>query len=561
VPITILVSDFLQPYIVAQILQIISDGSYDKGNLLTSFGPLVLAYSAATIASGVVGWRLNNYLVWNLELNVTRDIARRVFSHLVNLDTTFHDNTFAGSLVSQTNKLLGSYIRFQDATIFNLYTLVISVVAAIVILTPFVPLYSVAILLLSLIYIIGAALLSKKVRIANTEEAKAQNEQTGYLADSISNIVGVKSFSNVKYEEERFDLAVNKVRNAGLNSMRRTTVRELFASTITSGIGIASVLLAIFGSSVAGLDLAILFLVVSYTAAIGHRLWDFQNVLRQYNRALGDASSMVETLGIEPSIKDPKQPEESRITRGSIMFKDVTFAHESGENPLFNKFNLRIKQGEKIGLVGHSGSGKTSLTKLLLRFSDIQDGSIAIDGQDITSITQSELRSHIAYVPQEPLLFHRTLAENIAYSEPNATQKEMEGVAKLANAHEFIEKLSGGYETLVGERGVKLSGGQRQRVAIARAMLKNSPILLLDEATSALDSESESLIQEALWRLMQNRTAIVIAHRLSTIQKMDRIIVLDEGKIVEQGTHKELLHINGTYARLWSHQSGGFMED
>ncbi|HET6924283.1 MAG TPA: ATP-binding cassette domain-containing protein, partial [Candidatus Saccharimonadales bacterium] len=199
--------------------------------------------------------------------------------------------------------------------------------------------------------------------------------------------------------------------------------------------------------------------------------------------------------------------------------------------------------------------------RLLLRFSDIQSGTIRIDGQDISKITQDDLRRSIAYVPQEPLLFHRSISENIRYGNPEADQQTIEAVARMAHAHEFIATLPQGYETLVGERGVKLSGGQRQRIAIARAMLKNAPILLLDEATSALDSESEVLIQEALWKLMEGRTAVVIAHRLSTIQKMDRIIVLDGGKIIEEGSHKDLLQLHGTYAKLWAHQSGGFMDE
>jgi ATP-binding cassette subfamily B protein len=211
--------------------------------------------------------------------------------------------------------------------------------------------------------------------------------------------------------------------------------------------------------------------------------------------------------------------------------------------------------------VGPSGGGKTTLSSLLLRFMDVNEGEICIDGQNITHITQADLRQNIAYVPQEPMLFHRTIRDNIRYGEIEAGSQAVEAVAKMAHAHEFISNLSHGYDTLVGERGIKLSGGQRQRVAIARAMLKNAPILILDEATSALDSESEVLIQDALWKLMEGRTAIVIAHRLSTIQKMDRIVVLDNGKIVEQGTHHELLAHKGLYAKLWAHQSGGFIEE
>jgi ATP-binding cassette subfamily B protein len=288
----------------------------------------------------------------------------------------------------------------------------------------------------------------------------------------------------------------------------------------------------------------------------------FSRLIRNVNRSLGDSAEMTEIMRIQPEIKDPAEPEEVRIGRGEVSFDEVVFAYpENTTDPLFEALSLKIKPGEKVGLVGPSGGGKTTITKLLLRFMDIESGEIAIDGQNIAAIKQSDLRSRIAYVSQEPILFHRTLAENIGYGNLQADQATIEAAAKMANAHEFITQLPHGYETLVGERGVKLSGGQRQRVAIARAMLKNAPILLLDEATSALDSESEVLIQDALWKLMEGRTAIVIAHRLSTIQKMDRIIVLDEGKIIEQGSHQELLRNDSTYARLWTHQSGGFLED
>jgi ATP-binding cassette subfamily B protein len=249
------------------------------------------------------------------------------------------------------------------------------------------------------------------------------------------------------------------------------------------------------------------------------------------------------------------------VNNSEITLRNVDFMHDKEESKLFSKFSLTIPGQQKTGMVGVSGSGKTTLTKLLLRFMDVSDGSIEIDNQDIKEVTQKSLHENIAYVPQEPLLFHRSLRENIAYGKPGASQKEIEKAAKLAHANEFIEKLPDRYETLVGERGVKLSGGQRQRVAIARAILKDAPILVLDEATSALDSESEKLIQDALAKLMKNRTSIVIAHRLSTIQKMDRIVVLVKGKIAEQGSHKELLAKKGIYAKLWAHQSGGFIEE
>lgn len=270
---------------------------------------------------------------------------------------------------------------------------------------------------------------------------------------------------------------------------------------------------------------------------------------------------MVEILQIAPEVKDPPEPEIPRIDKGLVSFQDVAFTHHGADDAIFEKFSIDIRPGEKIGLVGHSGSGKTTLTRLLLRFSDIDNGKILIDGQNIAHLSQDDLRRFVAYVPQEPLLFHRTIRENISYGNPKASLEEIMTFAKKAHAHEFIKSLPKQYETLVGERGVKLSGGQRQRVAIARAMLKKAPVLLLDEATSALDSESEQLIQDALWKLMEGRTAIVIAHRLSTIQKMDRIVVLKHGKIVEQGSHRELINKGGVYASLWSHQSGGFIDE
>ena len=245
---------------------------------------------------------------------------------------------------------------------------------------------------------------------------------------------------------------------------------------------------------------------------------------------------------------------------GNIDFKNVAFIYDSGQK-VFNNFNLIVKSGDKIGLVGHSGAGKSTITKLLLRFVDVSSGGIEIDGQDIRDATFVSLRSNIAYVPQDPSMFHRSIADNIRYGRLDATDAEVHDAAKKAHALEFIEKLPQGFETLVGERGIKLSGGQRQRIAIARAILKDAPILVLDEATSALDSESERLIQDALTKLMKGRTSIVIAHRLSTIAKLDRIIVLDNGSIAEDGTHTELLKQKGIYAKLWSHQSGGFIED
>jgi ATP-binding cassette subfamily B protein len=336
----------------------------------------------------------------------------------------------------------------------------------------------------------------------------------------------------------------------------------VYFTSMTGMINAGALVIAVISVVSFNANIAAVFLIFNYTANIVTQLFQFSNqALRNYNRAIGDASDMVAILNTPAEVTDPKQPLKVAMNRGKISFRDVSFAHKDAHDAIFQNLNLRIKPGEKVGLVGHSGSGKSTLVRLLLRFSDIDSGSIEIDGQNIAKVTQNDLRRAIAYVPQEPLLFHRTIAENIGYSNPSAPPEQIAAVAKKANATEFIETLPKKYETLVGERGIKLSGGQRQRIAIARAMLKNAPILVLDEATSALDSASEVLIQDALWKLMEGRTAIIIAHRLSTIQKMDRIIVLDDGKVAEEGTHKELIGKNGVYANLWQHQSGGFLEE
>lgn len=392
--------------------------------------------------------------------------------------------------------------------------------------------------------------------------AASESKQTGYLADSITNIMAIKSFSGAQFENRSFKKYTDRTRDNLLSIMRANHRQMLSFSLMNRFILVCALILAILGVAVFDANIATVFLIFSFTGNLINQLWVFcNNSLRTYSRAFGDAQDMVKILSIEPEIKDPAAPEKLRINHGSIKFNDVTFTHQGMEQNLFENFNLKIKAGEKVGLVGHSGSGKTTFTRLLLRFSDIDDGEILIDGQNIAHITQDDLHREIAYVPQEPIMFHRTLRDNIRYGDFNADDAQVEIAAKNSHAAEFISELPDGYNTLVGERGVKLSGGQRQRIAIARAMIKNAPILLLDEATSALDSESEVLIQDALWKLMEGRTAIVIAHRLSTIQKMDRIIVLDNGKIIEEGSHKELIRKNGKYAELWNHQSGGFLEE
>jgi ATP-binding cassette subfamily B protein len=319
---------------------------------------------------------------------------------------------------------------------------------------------------------------------------------------------------------------------------------------------------AIYFTAQLGLQAGAIVVVFTYYTLVTRIFWEINRVYRNIESSVSEAAEFTQLFVDEPLVQDGAAARKLKVNRAAISFEQVDFKYaeqKDSVNTFLHDFNLEIPSGQKVGLIGPSGGGKTTITKLLLRFVDTDKGQIKIDGQDIKKITQHSLRRAIAYVPQEPLLFHRSLAENIAYGNEEATQDDVVKAAKLSRADEFISQLPQGYQTLVGERGIKLSGGQKQRVAIARAMIKNAPILVLDEATSSLDSESEKYIQEGLWELMKDKTALVIAHRLSTIKHLDRIIVLDNGKIVQDGTHEQLLKKPGIYATLWNHQSGGFL--
>jgi len=561
-PVTTFIYEFLPPLIMANIINRLSTGDFEKHDLWGSFGNDILLYGGLSALGAIVAWRVLVVLIWRLEANVVRDMAQRLYSHLLLQSSDFHANHFGGSMVSQSAKLTGSYIRFADTTVFNVIPFLCSIVFTVVILAPKAPLFVVLLVACAIAYMISAVFVTKRVRKLNAQEATLHSKQTGIFADGITNVMAIKSFGAGASERQHFADATEVTRSKTHELLRAVTRQDMFFTSITTGVKIIALVMAAAGIVLFDADLATAFLILTYTARVSQGLWEFSgSVLRSYNRAIGDAKDMVEILHIDPEVQDPEQPELLRIRDGGIDFTDVTFTHSGSDDALFNHLNLHIKPGEKIGLVGHSGSGKTTLTRVLLRFSDINGGSITIDGQNIANISQDDLRRSIAYVPQEPLLFHRSIKENIAYGMPGATDEQIFEAARKANAAEFIEKLTDGYATMVGERGVKLSGGQRQRIAIARAILKDAPILVLDEATSALDSESELLIQAALQELMQKRTAIVIAHRLSTIQKMDRIVVMSDGKILEQGSHAELTQAKGAYAKLWAHQSGGFIEE
>lgn len=560
-PPTILFHQFLPPLILSGILNNLAAKNYVPGDLWGSFGIPLILFVTFRFMSATFLWRAILFLLNSLEGHITTRIHRIVFDHLVTQSARFHANHLGGSLVAATSRLTTAYSQLAHSIVMQFIPLLLSFLFTIIILLPRAPLYVGFLIIFSTVYLMTIVRRTQKVRRASNAYALAQNEQTGRLADSLANILAVKSSAAEKYERERFRKTTEQTKKKFFEMIRITQLQELNFNYFTASITSISIILAIASVVVFNTEIATTFLIIEYTGLLTGRLWEFTiSTLRTYNRSIGEASDMVAILATPADIQNPVRPEKPHITHGNIAFNAVRYFHSDAKRPIFSDLSLSINAGERVGLVGHSGAGKTTFAKLLMRFDDVAAGSITIDGQDISHIKQEALRQKIAYVPQEPFLFHRTIKENIAYGTPNATMSEIKKAAKKAHAASFIEQLPLKYNTVVGERGVKLSGGQRQRIAIARAILKDAPILVLDEATSALDSESERKIQKAMEALMKQRTTIAIAHRLSTIQHLDRILVFQNGKVIEDGSHSELLAKNGVYARLWSHQSGGFIE-
>lgn len=551
---------FASPLVVGKVVDLVATGGVGPDRVWEVFGPYVALFVGANVA-GQVCSKLQDYTCARLEIRASYELARRSFDVLSNQSMTFHTNRFGGSLVSATQKYVGAYATLMDTFTYSLLPGVATVAMTIALLAPLVPTYVVLLAAVLAIYVVVVLKLYRKILPINAAASAAQNHLSGELSDSITNIMAVKTAGREAYEQEVFRRASEDVRQADSARMRRTVRTGAVTSTL---IVLMMALTAVFiagGNAWLGISGGTLVMMFTYTNTLAMRFNMLSAMFQQINRAIGDAHDLTVALD-EPLLvaDDPKAPK-LRVTAGRIDFEGVSFRYADADEQdrVFDDFTLEIPAGQRVGLVGRSGSGKTTLTTLLLRLEDLTRGRIVIDGQDIAHVTQTSLRRQIAYVAQEPMLFHRSIRENIAYGRPDASDAEVERAACEANAWEFIERLPDGLDTEVGERGVKLSGGQRQRVAIARAILMDAPILVLDEATSALDSESERLIQDALENLMRGRTAIVVAHRLSTVASLDRIVVLSHGAIAEDGTHEELVAAGGEYASLWSRQTGSFL--
>ena len=550
------------PLLMSMIVDRVSAEPVAPDQVFEVFGPYIIALIAINLI-GQACSKVQDYTSFKLEIAASYDLATEAFDALSNQSMTFHSNRFGGTLVSQTTKFMNAYSQMLENITFPFLPIICSIIATCVILIPRVPAYVVILMALLVVYAIVSYVMYKRILSLNEDAADAQNTLSGALSDAVTNILAVKTYGREDYERELFDRANREVVARDTKRMMASLARGIITACIALAIMSVVAVFIAGGNAWFGITPGTLVIMFTYTYTITNQFNFISRGLQRFNVAFGDASGMTSVLDEPRLVADEPNAKPLKVTAGDIDFIDLNFWYTDGnaKTKVFDNFNLHIPAGQRVGLVGRSGAGKTTLTKLVLRLSDIQEGEILIDGQNVAKGTQQSLRRQVAYVPQEALLFHRTIAENIAYARPDASMDEIREAARQANALEFIERLPQGFDTVTGERGIKLSGGQRQRVAIARAMLANAPILVLDEATSALDSESEKLVQDALEKLMQGRTSIVVAHRLSTVASLDRIVVLDQGKIVEDGPHAELIAQGGEYAQLWSRQTGAYLED
>jgi ABC-type multidrug transport system fused ATPase/permease subunit len=400
---------------------------------------------------------------------------------------------------------------------------------------------------------------SKPVTEASVRFSAAHTAAEGVAFDVIRNIATVKAQSGEELERATLTAKLHASVSADLGARRVFTITRTWMSAIINVMSWAALFIGVILALHHDVNAGTVYLILFYTAQVADQIIQSFQTVRSLSRALGRGTKLVGLINSDREVVDRPGAPALSVPRGEVAFDAIDFSYGPAQ-PLIEQLSLTVAPGEHVGVVGPSGGGKSTLTRLVLRFMDVTGGEIRIDGQSIRAVTQDSLRRQISYVPQDPQMLHRTIAENIWLGrdgEPDIEQ--IVEVSRAAHVHDFVQELPEGYETIVGERGLKLSGGQRQRVAIAQAMLKRAPILILDEATSALDSESERLVQEALWSLMADCTSLVVAHRLSTIARLDRIVVVEGGAITDTGTHQQLLEHGGTYARLWGHQSGGFI--
>lgn len=504
------------------------------------------------------GWRIATFFSSYFQSKVMTDLTNMCFEYLQGHSFGFFTDNFVGSLVKKVKWFSRSFEVISDRAFWNLLPLVVTLSIVIsVLFRRNIWLGLGVVIWLVIFFIVNSIFIRFKLRY-DIARSEAETKATGFLADTITNQGTIKLFDGFEREKKQSKVLNETLRRLRLKTWNFGNYFEATQALLMSMLEITIFYMAIQLWHRGLLTIGDFVLIQSYLIYVFNNIWDFGKVFRQIFESLADAEEMTVILETPQEVTDTKNAQPLTVTEGKIEFDRVSFNYHRTRT-ILKDFSLTIQPHERLAIVGPSGAGKTTLVKLLLRMHDVSGGGVRIDGQDIAHVTQTSQRRQISLVPQDPILFHRSLEENIRYGKPDATHEEVVAAAKSARCHEFIEKLPEGYATYVGERGVKLSSGERQRVAIARAILYNAPILILDEATSSLDSESERLIQDALDVLMKGKTVIAIAHRLSTIKKMDRIVVIENGAIREEGTHERLIAHGGMYTNLWQLQAGGFI--
>ncbi len=541
---------FMLGYILIQIKPVYIKQLIDSALGNEPIMKYVLYIGLVLIGSNIL-FRIFDASIMYSQKEIMKELYEYSLKKLMQHSYSFFTDNFSGGLVAKSKRYANSFEAIQDIFVFNIFNAIISICVVTIVLYFQNRILSLGFLVWAVIYAIVSISLSKKQQEYAQEYAQEDSKTTGRLSDIITNMLTVKMFAKEKKEHEEYKQQTNRQISA-LWKEWKYSFKVLFVQSILLGLlEFFTLLFTVKGYQAGTISLGTIVLVQMYALLVFSSVWNLGRGVQKMTKKLSEMKEMVDIIELPPEIVDAKKITTKNITKGEIEFKNITFQYD--KQSLIHNFNLKIKQGEKIGLVGMSGSGKTTITKLILRFFDVQKGKITIDGINIKTMSQSKLRQAITYVPQEPTLFHRSIKENIAYAK-TTTEKELKQAIKKAHADLFIKHLPLKEKTLVGERGIKLSGGERQRVAIARAFLKQAPIILMDEATSSLDTISEQYIKKSMKELLKNKTAIIIAHRLSTIKELDRIIVLEKGKIVEEGKHKELLKNKGAYYKLYENQ-------